>query len=155
MHTPQAAQPPAAALDPAPRPWYEHGLAFACTRCGNCCTGAPGYVWVSLQEMHALATRLGLTLDAFSRQYVRLVGDRFSLIERPNGECVFWHPADGCQVYPDRPTQCRTWPFWPAHLHTLESWQRTQTFCPGTRQGPLVPIHEIEAQARRAAEALR
>ena len=27
-------------------PWYRDGLRFACTRCGACCTGAPGYVWV-------------------------------------------------------------------------------------------------------------
>ena len=27
--------------------WYaEEGLAFECTGCGDCCTGAPGYVWV-------------------------------------------------------------------------------------------------------------
>ena len=27
-------------------PWYRDGLRFECTRCGHCCTGAPGYVWV-------------------------------------------------------------------------------------------------------------
>ena len=27
--------------------WYRDGLRFECTRCGACCTGAPGYVWVT------------------------------------------------------------------------------------------------------------
>ena len=29
-------------------PWYQDGLQFRCTRCGNCCTGAPGYGGISL-----------------------------------------------------------------------------------------------------------
>ena len=36
-------------------PWYRDGLAFTCTRCGACCTGAPGYVWVDADEIAALA----------------------------------------------------------------------------------------------------
>ena len=34
-------------------PWYRDGLRFTCTRCGNCCTGAPGYVWVDADAMKA------------------------------------------------------------------------------------------------------
>ena len=36
-------------------PWYRDGLAFSCTRCGACCTGGPGYVWVSPEEIEELA----------------------------------------------------------------------------------------------------
>ena len=28
-------------------PWYAEGLKFTCSQCGNCCTGGPGYVWIS------------------------------------------------------------------------------------------------------------
>jgi Fe-S-cluster containining protein len=135
-------------------PWYADGLAFACTRCGACCTGAPGNVWVTPEEIGRIAERLGLTPDEFGRRYVRQVGARFSLVERPGGDCVFWDRAAGCTIYAARPAQCRTWPFWPAHLAAPEAWRRVQRRCPGAGVGPVHSVEEIEAQARRAAIAL-
>ncbi len=40
------------------QPWYQDGLKFRCTGCGDCCTGAPGYVWVNKEEIAALAVYL-------------------------------------------------------------------------------------------------
>jgi Fe-S-cluster containining protein len=137
-----------------PLPWYRDGLAFACTRCGNCCTGAPGFVWVNVEEMERLAQTLALSFDEFTARFVRQVGTSYSLIEKPNHECVFWDSSRGCTVYDARPVQCRTWPFWPAKLASPQDWAVTQTFCPGTRGGPVHSLEEIEAQARRAAQAL-
>src|SRR5207248_8895996 len=37
-----------------PGPWYQDGLAFTCTRCGKCCTGEPGFVWVTDDELAAI-----------------------------------------------------------------------------------------------------
>ena len=37
------------------KPWYADGLRFACTQCGNCCTGEPGFVWVNDAEIAAIA----------------------------------------------------------------------------------------------------
>jgi hypothetical protein len=136
-------------------PWYSDGLGFECSRCGNCCTGAPGYVWVTLEEMRRIAETLGLAFDVFTKRYVRRVGERYSLVERPNGECVFWSREAGCTIYPARPAQCRAWPFWPAHLVSQGAWERTKRFCPGAGQGPVHSLEEIEASARLAAEALR
>ncbi len=39
----------------SPAPWYQDGLAFTCTQCGKCCTGDPGFVWVTDEEIAALA----------------------------------------------------------------------------------------------------
>ena len=36
-------------------PWFREGLKFACTGCGDCCTGEPGYVWVNKAEIEAMA----------------------------------------------------------------------------------------------------
>ena len=47
-----------------PEPWYQDGLHFSCTRCGHCCTGEPGYVWVTDEELAAIAAHRGETLDA-------------------------------------------------------------------------------------------
>ena len=135
-------------------PWYSDGLEFTCTQCGRCCTGAPGYVWVSLTELEQLSEFMGVSLEEVTRQYVRQVGERYSLVEKSNHDCVFWDKDVGCTVYEARPTQCRTWPFWPAHLETLGAWSRVQDFCPGTRGGALHSVEEIQAQARRAASVL-
>jgi Fe-S-cluster containining protein len=136
-------------------PWYADGLTFSCTRCGNCCTGEPGYVWVTGQEIEQLAQLVGLAPEEFTRRFVRQVGEHQSLIERPNGDCIFWDTVKGCTVYPARPVQCRTWPFWPTHLESRRSWARLQKTCPGSGQGEFHALEEIETQARQAAVALR
>ena len=86
---------------------------FQCTQCGNCCTGAPGYVWVNNEEIAALAREIGETaLDRFREKYVRNVGIRKSLRELPGTwDCVFFDSVKRCcTVYDARPRQCRTWP---------------------------------------------
>ncbi|WP_165221220.1 YkgJ family cysteine cluster protein [Aquisphaera insulae] len=115
--------------------WYRDGLSFTCTRCGNCCTGAPGYVWVSPEEIATLAAHRGESVDAFSRRFVRQVGVHYSLTERPGGDCIFWDRKAGCTVYEARPAQCRTWPFWPENVETPADWERIRKGCPGAGQG--------------------
>jgi Fe-S-cluster containining protein len=120
------------------KPWFEKGLRFQCTGCGDCCTGAPGYVWVNSEEIAALARRLGVDTAEFQRRYVRKVGAKQSLIEYANGDCVFFDPASRkCTVYEDRPQQCRTWPFWNSNVATAEAWSQTCAVCPGSGKGPL------------------
>jgi len=93
----------------------------ACEGCGGkCCTGDGGYVFISVAEIQRIATFLKMRLDDFTRAYVRKVGYQFSLIEKPDTQhfgshsCVFLR--DGrCRIYPVRPKQCRTFPFWEAH----------------------------------------
>ncbi len=129
-------------------PWFGEGLRFECTQCGNCCTGAPGYVWVSRGEIQRLADFLGLSLSHFRRQYVRKVHGRESLIERSGGDCVlFDSETRRCRVYSERPRQCRSWPFWPSNLRNPMAWQSTCQVCPGSGQGKLVPLEEIEARS--------
>jgi Fe-S-cluster containining protein len=130
-------------------PWYHDGLRFACIRCGACCTGAPGFVWVERDEMARLAEFRGEPIEQFTRRYVRRIGDRYSLIERPGGDCVFWDRGAGCTVYPARPIQCQTWPFWPENLATPQAWQRVQRVCPGAGRGRWFSVEQIEAEAAR------
>ncbi|MEW6253075.1 MAG: hypothetical protein AB1716_20750, partial [Planctomycetota bacterium] len=61
--------------DPATcAPWYRDGLCFACTQCGRCCGGAPGYVWVDAAEISAIAASLGLDEQTFRSRHVRRMG---------------------------------------------------------------------------------
>ena len=132
------------------KPWYREGLSFSCTRCGDCCTGVPGYVWVEPTEIEALAEHLGLSVDSFGERYLRKVGRRYSLIEKPGGDCVFFDK--GCSVYPARPTQCRTFPFWRSNLKSERAWDEIADECPGIGQGKLFPVEEIEVLKRGKAE---
>ena len=132
------------------KPWYREGLSFSCTRCGDCCTGVPGYVWVEPTEIEALAKHLGLSVDSFGERYLRKVGRRYSLIEKPGGDCVFFDK--GCSVYPARPTQCRTFPFWRSNLKSERAWNEIADECPGIGQGQLFPVEEIEVLKRGKAE---
>ena len=131
-------------------PWYQDGLCFECTQCGDCCTGDTGYVWVNKAEIAALAAELGeADVDAFEREYVRKVGVRKSLKEFPNGDCVLFDPnRRRCKVYGARPRQCRTWPFWDSNVRTPQDWQQTCEVCPGSGTGQLVPVQEIETLRR-------
>ena len=130
------------------QPWYQAGLKFECTQCGDCCTGAPGYVWVNKDEIAAIAQRVGMEVDAFESKYVRMVGVRKSLVEFPNGDCVFFdNQSRKCKVYEARPRQCRTWPFWDSNLKTPETWAATCEVCPGSGKGKLYQLAEIQQQA--------
>ncbi|HBP17453.1 MAG TPA: hypothetical protein DEA08_06640, partial [Planctomycetes bacterium] len=81
----------------------------------------------------ALAAALELDLDTFGARYLRMTPDgSYSLTERPdNLDCVFWVEEVGCQVYEARPTQCRTYPFWPEVVESREAWEVEAESCPG------------------------
>ena len=67
-------------------PWYADGLTFTCAQCGNCCTGAPGYVWISDEEIGRMAKHLKITRAALLDQYCRKIGSRYSFKERRTPE---------------------------------------------------------------------
>ena len=128
--------------------WYAEGLRFECTQCGDCCTGAPGYVWVNKAEIQALAEAIGAESEAaFRADYVRKVGIRHSLKEHDNGDCFLLDPETRkCRAYQARPRQCRTWPFWDSNLKTPQAWAATCEVCPGSGQGTLYSLERIDEQ---------
>lgn len=129
-------------------PWYGHGVHFECTGCGQCCAGTPGYVWVTVEEIEAIADHLQLSVEEFSAQYIRVVEGRFSLKENlPHYDCVFLKDKK-CSIYDLRPTQCRTFPFWASILESEEAWIEASTRCEGIhRQAAWVSREEIESKA--------
>lgn len=129
-------------------PWYQAGLRFECSQCGDCCTGAPGFVWVNKAEIAELARQTGEeNVSVFEEKYVRQVGIRKSLKEFDNGDCVFFDGEERtCKVYDARPRQCRTWPFWDSNLKSPADWERTCQTCPGSGRGRLHQMEEIETR---------
>jgi hypothetical protein len=138
--------------------WFEEGLEFSCTQCGNCCTGPPGAVWFTDAEGKAMAKKLEVSEDYFYKRYARKVGIRWSLTENVISgkyDCVFLDRESAlpsCKLYEARPSQCRTWPFWSENLTSQSAWLRakSETPCPGMDTGKLIPASEIRIQ--RATE---
>lgn len=131
------------------KPWYHAGLKFKCTQCGDCCSGAPGYVWLNNEELAALAKRMSMDEETFEANYVMQVGIRKSLKEFANGDCVLLDREKRvCTVYEDRPRQCRTWPFWDSNLRSPETWAETCEACPGSGKGKLYQLDQIEEQRK-------
>lgn len=117
--------------------------------CGRCCAGpGEGYIWVARPEVELIARHLGLTPDEVRQKYLRRVGLRTTIIEDPlTRDCIFLQVVDGrkqCVVYPVRPGQCRSWPFWPENLLGPDEWNRAAVKCPGVNRGRRYSFEEIE-----------
>jgi hypothetical protein len=128
--------------------WYEEGLHFSCTGCGKCCSGAPGYVWVTPEEMTAIASHLSMPFELFVRRYIRQVADRFALteIKKQNYDCVFLQNCK-CIIYEVRPRQCRTFPWWKENLVSEKIWEETAASCEGiSPNGRLTSFETIQKQ---------
>ncbi|MHC4442472.1 MAG: YkgJ family cysteine cluster protein [Planctomycetota bacterium] len=128
--------------------WYQGGLRFSCRECGNCCTGEPGYVWVTRDEIRSIAKYLELDGGWLGKDQIRRIGFRYSLTEKSNGDCIFLqHGSNGkqmCIIYPVRPLQCRTWPFWTVNLKYVSAWREASEKCPGMNNGREYTLEKIE-----------
>ncbi|KAA0133626.1 YkgJ family cysteine cluster protein [Gimesia chilikensis] len=131
-------------------PWYRDGLNFTCTQCGNCCTGAPGVVWVDDAEIKAIADLTGKSTGEILLMHTRLYAGRRTLTEYANGDCTFFDPEKrGCTIYEARPVQCRTWPFWNSNLKDKASWDSLSPDCPGAGKGAFVSFEEIQKRSEQ------
>ena len=134
--------------------WYSGGLKFSCRRCRHCCSGEPGYVFLSKEEIEGLAAFLGVSFDEFLEKYARPI-DRgtyydYSLKELEDYSCIFLG-EEGCKVYPVRPLQCATYPFWDYLMSDRALWNAEKEACPGIGTGELHGEREI----RECLEAAR
>ena len=101
---------------------------FSCHRCGHCCTGGEGYVWLAEGEAEAMAAALDMSTQAFRERHVRTAADprepgvmREALRERSEGSggrCTLLEGQNHCSVYGSRPEHCKTFPYWPSDMGT-------------------------------------
>ena len=134
------------------RKWYADGLSFSCQECGQCCRGEPGYVWVSKAELRLISEFLKMGEKELRAGHIRRVGLRMSLTELANGDCTFLENGQerrGCLIYPVRPLQCKTWPFWNLNLSSQAAWNRAAERCCGINKGEFHSLEEIEGQRKR------
>jgi Fe-S-cluster containining protein len=108
---------------------------------------------VTQKEAERIAAYLGEPVDTFRRRYIRNHNDPLLLKERSDGSCVFLDKKDKCTVYPVRPAQCRTYPFWDEVLANDFTWLLEKGVCPGIDQCKLYSPEEIDALRKNDGEA--
>ena len=129
--------------------WYVGGLHFECMECGGCCAGpGEGYIWVTRPEIEIIADFLKMTTGELRRKYLKRIGLRTTIIEHTSTkDCILLREIDGqkrCVVYPVRPSQCRSWPFWTSNLASPGSWNQAAKKCSGINRGRHYSFEEIQ-----------
>ncbi|HMO52505.1 MAG TPA: YkgJ family cysteine cluster protein [Kiritimatiellia bacterium] len=128
---------------PGDRPYFfDHGLCFECTGCGQCCTGESGTIFINDREAEEIAVRLGMEKAAFLADYAYPYKGGHSIKEKENGDCIFLN-GTLCGIYEARPTQCRTFPFWPEILRSEAKWNAAAKGCEGIGRGRRYEKEEI------------
>jgi len=125
--------------------WYAKGLRFACTQCGNCCRNHGDYAFVYLTppEVASIAAWLGLSKPAFLARYASRKDGAVTL-RTDSPACPFLGPDQRCTIYPVRPKQCATWPFWKENLERAVWEEEVRACCPGAGHGKLHSQAEID-----------
>lgn len=133
------------------QPFYKRQrLHFECTQCGVCCTGNQDYyVHVSPDEVEKIRHFLGISHAWFKRRYMLRLDEQNWGLRSEHERCVFLTDAGRCRIYPVRPVQCCTYPFWPEVLKTAKAWQREAGRCEGINRGAVVPAARVSAALRR------
>jgi uncharacterized protein len=127
-------------------------LRFTCQRgCINCCN-MEGWVYLTEDDLKRAAKFTGMSAKAFESKFVYRTRHQMRLRKPPDKQCSFLQ-EHGCSIHPAKPTQCRTFPFWPELVERRTAWNRTGRYCPGIGKGPLIQIGtamEIAEEQRKA-----
>jgi uncharacterized protein len=127
-------------------------LRFECQPgCTNCCNQS-GYVYLTEEDLRKAAKFVSMSARDFERKYVYRTRHQLRFRKPRKKQCPFLL-EDGCSIHPAKPTQCRTFPFWPELVEDREEWECAKRFCPGIGKGALIQIGdamEIAEQQRRA-----
>lgn len=115
-------------------PNYNYGFnPDACALCkGNCCIGESGYIWLTPKEAKEIAQFLDSSYESFMEKYIFKSGYRMSIQERAyegGMACAFFDlKMRRCTIYPVRPSQCRSFPFWDYFKDKIDE---VELECPG------------------------
>ena len=93
-----------------------------------------------------------MSAEDFEKKYVYRTRHQRRFRKPRNKQCPFLGKS-GCDIHPAKPTQCRTYPFWPEIVERRSTWRANGRFCPGIGKGPLIQIGsamEIAEEQRRA-----
>ena len=123
--------------------WFAEGIHFSCQGCGDCCRNHDGYAYVYLtpEDIRLISRHLKVTKNRLLSEYCEEQGGYISLVTSLD-TCPFLK-SNRCQIYPVRPKQCVTWPFWTENL-VRANWEGpVSSCCPGIGRGELHSAEEI------------
>ena len=133
-------------------------LRFECTGCGGCCTGRGNarveyYVAVTPGERRRIRQYLGISVAWFKRRYLMRFEDGEESLRWEGDRCVFLDDEKRCRIYPVRPVQCRTYPFWPELVESKFAWRAEARRCAGINRGELCQSHRMRHALREQRRA--
>ena len=102
--------------------------------------------------MTRAAKYVKLSQAEFEKRYLYRTAQQRRFRKPRDRQCPFLVDG-GCSIHPAKPTQCRTFPFWPEYVEDREEWNGLRRFCPGIGKGELIQIGsamEIAEEERRA-----
>jgi Fe-S-cluster containining protein len=127
-------------------------IRFTCQPgCTNCCE-QKGYVYLTEADVSRAAAFLGLSQAQFEKKYIYRT-QRLIRLRKPAGSQCHFLKVGACGIHPAKPTQCRTFPFWPDLFSDKDDWKATKAYCPGIGIGDFVPIAEVERSLSEMREA--
>lgn len=89
-----------------------------------------------------MAAYLEMTVARLMKTALVVFETGYQIQEETDGRCVFFE-KQGCRIYPVRPRQCRTFPFWTANLRSEVRWQKISRACRGIGKGRQYTKSEI------------
>ena len=139
-------------------------IRFECTQCGHCCFGGKyAYVHATEKEIQNIIDYLNIDIEFFKSNYlsklvdhgygIKMTTSLLAKILKKKGHCVLLNKQGKCSVYPVRPTQCRTYPFWPEILINEDKWNNEVNRCEGINKGKEIDIDYIEQQKKLSIKA--
>ncbi len=100
-------------------------------------------VYLTESDLIRAAKFVGMTARAFEKKYVYRTAHQMRFRKPREKQCPFLTTEGegrGCDIHPAKPTQCRTFPFWPELVENPLSWKATARYCPGIGKGELIQI---------------
>ena len=132
--------------------WYSKGVCFTCKGCAHCCSSEAGYVFLSAEDLKNIPSFLSISEKDFLERHTRRVDMgtyyQLSLLERNDLSCEFLGKDGRCRIYPVRPLQCRTYPFWPYLFSDRALLEAEKANCPGIGEGRLYSESEIRKMVK-------
>ncbi len=119
------------------------GIRFDCVeKCVKCCE-IPGQVFVVHKDIPAMAGFFNMSADQFIEEKLAEIRHGLYTLDMPDEEPCVYLEDGGCSIYPARPLQCRTFPFWPENMASLKEWRKVVRLCPGIGRGRMYSVDEI------------
>ncbi len=91
-----------------------------------------------------ICSYLGVSWKWFRRRYLARHPDGDLVLRMQGDACVFLED-NRCRIYPKRPLQCRSYPFWPEVVTTEKGWRMEARRCEGMDTGARIPVAVVEA----------